>query len=78
MRTVEALRQGLAEPARIGGQLYGSQCGHHRTEMLDETFGVVMDRARALAVDSHEIGRQSPRRALGHGANFGRVRRSGI
>ncbi|MGO9872412.1 MAG: serine hydrolase domain-containing protein [Acidimicrobiia bacterium] len=41
----------------------------HRTEMVDETFGVVMDWGLGLVVDSYATGRYSSRRAFGHGGH---------
>jgi len=41
----------------------------HRTEMLDETFGVVMDWGLGLVVDWFATGRHSSRRAFGHGGH---------
>jgi CubicO group peptidase (beta-lactamase class C family) len=41
----------------------------HRTEMLDETYGVVMDWGLGLAVDWYATGRYSSRRAFGHGGH---------
>jgi CubicO group peptidase (beta-lactamase class C family) len=39
----------------------------HRTELLDETFGVVLDWGLGLAIDSYAMGRHCSRRAFGHG-----------
>ncbi len=39
----------------------------HRTQLLDETFGVVLDWGLGLAVDSYVMGRHCSRRAFGHG-----------
>jgi CubicO group peptidase (beta-lactamase class C family) len=41
----------------------------HRTEMLDETVGVVMDWGLGLAVDWYATGRYASRRAFGHGGH---------
>jgi CubicO group peptidase (beta-lactamase class C family) len=41
----------------------------HRTEMLDETFGVVMDWGLGLVIDSYAMGPHSSRRAFGHGGH---------
>ncbi len=41
----------------------------HRTKMVDETFGVVMDWGLGLVVDSYATGRYSSRRAFGHGGH---------
>ena len=41
----------------------------HRTEMLDETYGVVMDWGLGLVVDWYATGRYSSRRAFGHGGH---------
>lgn len=41
----------------------------HRTGVLDETFGVVMDWGLGLAVDWYATGRYSSRRAFGHGGH---------
>ncbi len=41
----------------------------HRTEMLDETYGVVMDWGLGLVIDSYAMGRYSSRRAFGHGGH---------
>ena len=41
----------------------------HRTDMVDETFGVVMDWGLGLAIDTFAMGRHSSRRAFGHGGH---------
>jgi CubicO group peptidase (beta-lactamase class C family) len=41
----------------------------HRTDMIDETFGVVMDWGLGLAIDTFAMGRHSSRRAFGHGGH---------
>jgi CubicO group peptidase (beta-lactamase class C family) len=41
----------------------------HRTEMLDETFGIVVDWGLGLAVDTFAMGRYCSRRAFGHGGH---------
>ena len=41
----------------------------HRTDMLDETYGVVMDWGLGLVVDWYATGRYSSRRAFGHGGH---------
>ena len=41
----------------------------HRTEMLDETFGIVIDWGLGLAVDTFAMGRHCSRRAFGHGGH---------
>jgi CubicO group peptidase (beta-lactamase class C family) len=41
----------------------------HRTEMLDETYGIVIDWGLGLAIDTFAMGRHSSRRAFGHGGH---------
>jgi CubicO group peptidase (beta-lactamase class C family) len=41
----------------------------HRTEMLDETFGIVTDWGLGFAVDTYAMGRHCSRRAFGHGGH---------
>jgi len=41
----------------------------HRTEMVDEGYGVVMDWGLGLVVDWYATGRYSSRRAFGHGGH---------
>ena len=41
----------------------------HRTDMLDENYGVVMDWGLGLVVDWYATGRYSSRRAFGHGGH---------
>jgi CubicO group peptidase (beta-lactamase class C family) len=41
----------------------------HRTEMEDETFGIVADWGLGVAVDSFAMGRHCSRRAFGHGGH---------
>jgi CubicO group peptidase (beta-lactamase class C family) len=41
----------------------------HRTEMLDESYGVVMDWGLGLVIDWYATGRYSSRRAFGHGGH---------
>jgi CubicO group peptidase (beta-lactamase class C family) len=46
-----------------------SIAARHRTEMLDETYGVVMDWGLGLVIDWYATGRHSSRRAFGHGGH---------
>jgi CubicO group peptidase (beta-lactamase class C family) len=41
----------------------------HRTDMIDETFGVVMDWGLGFAIDTFAMGRHCSRRAFGHGGH---------
>ncbi len=41
----------------------------HRTDMLDESYGVVMDWGLGLVIDWYATGRYSSRRAFGHGGH---------
>jgi CubicO group peptidase (beta-lactamase class C family) len=41
----------------------------HRTEMLDEIFGVVLDWSLGFAVDTFAMGRHCSRRTFGHGGH---------
>jgi CubicO group peptidase (beta-lactamase class C family) len=41
----------------------------HRTEMLDEIFGVVLDWGLGFAIDTFAMGRHCSRRAFGHGGH---------
>jgi CubicO group peptidase (beta-lactamase class C family) len=41
----------------------------HRTEMLDETFGIVQDWGLGFAIDTYAMGRHCSRRAFGHGGH---------
>jgi CubicO group peptidase (beta-lactamase class C family) len=45
----------------------------HRTEMLDETFGIVIDWGLGFAVDTSAMGRHCSRRAFGHGGHLSSV-----
>jgi len=59
---------------RNGVQLLGpvtvaSFSARHRTEMRDETFGIVMDWGLGIVIDSYAMGRHSSRRAFGHGGH---------
>ncbi len=45
----------------------------HRTEMFDETFGIVTDWGLGLAVDSSAMGKHCSRRAFGHGGHLSSV-----
>lgn len=41
----------------------------HRTEMLDEIFGIVLDWGLGFAIDTFAMGRHCSRRAFGHGGH---------
>jgi len=58
------LRGGLLAPATVA-----AIASRHRTEMLDETFGVVMDWGLGLAIDTYAMGRYCSRRTFGHGGH---------
>ena len=45
----------------------------HRTEMLDETFGIVTDWGLGFAVDTYAMGRYCSRRAFGHGGHLSSI-----
>jgi CubicO group peptidase (beta-lactamase class C family) len=55
---------GVLEPVTVA-----AVSARHRTEMLDETFGVVLDWGLGLAVDTFAMGRHCSRRAFGHGGH---------
>jgi CubicO group peptidase (beta-lactamase class C family) len=58
------LRGGLLAPATVA-----AIASRHRTEMLDETFGIVVDWGLGLAIDSYAMGRHCSRRTFGHGGH---------
>jgi CubicO group peptidase (beta-lactamase class C family) len=61
----DALRGGdLLSPVTVA-----AISARHRTEMLDETFGIVMDWGLGLAVDTYAMGRYCSRRTFGHGGH---------
>jgi CubicO group peptidase (beta-lactamase class C family) len=41
----------------------------HRTQMVDETFGIVLDWGLGLAIDTFAMGRHCSRRTFGHGGH---------
>jgi CubicO group peptidase (beta-lactamase class C family) len=41
----------------------------HRTDMEDETFGMVVDWGLGLAIDTYAMGRHCSHRAFGHGGH---------
>ena len=45
----------------------------HRTEMLDETFGVIVDWGLGFAIDTSAMGRHCSRRTFGHGGHLSSV-----
>jgi CubicO group peptidase (beta-lactamase class C family) len=70
-RLYEAL---LGHGTRSGGQILSpvtvaAISARHRTEMLDETFGIVLDWGLGLNIDWYATGRHSSRRAFGHGGH---------
>jgi CubicO group peptidase (beta-lactamase class C family) len=61
----EALRDGdVLSPVTVA-----AISARHRTEMLDETFGIVVDWGLGLAVDTFAMGRYCSRRTFGHGGH---------
>jgi CubicO group peptidase (beta-lactamase class C family) len=64
-RMYEALLHGgLLDPVTVA-----AVSARHRTEMLDETYGIVVDYGLGLAIDTFAMGRHSSRRAFGHGGH---------
>jgi CubicO group peptidase (beta-lactamase class C family) len=45
----------------------------HRTEMVDETFGIVVDWGLGFTIDSAAMGSHCSRRAFGHGGHLSSV-----
>ncbi|HET9729798.1 MAG TPA: serine hydrolase domain-containing protein [Acidimicrobiia bacterium] len=45
----------------------------HRTQLVDETFGIVLDWGLGFAIDSWHMGRHCSRRAFGHGGHLSSV-----
>jgi CubicO group peptidase (beta-lactamase class C family) len=70
-RVYEALVTGggpLLDPVTIA-----AISARHRTEMFDETFGIVVDWGLGLTVDSAAMGSHCSRRAFGHGGHLSSV-----
>jgi len=55
---------GILDPVTVA-----AVSARHRTEMLDETFGCVLDWGLGFAVDTFAMGRHCSRRAFGHGGH---------
>jgi CubicO group peptidase (beta-lactamase class C family) len=65
VRMYESLRRGeILAPITVD-----AISARHRTEMLDETFGTVVDWGLGLAVDTYAMGRHCSRRTFGHGGH---------
>ena len=58
------LHGGVLEPVTVA-----AVSARHRTEMIDETFGIVADWGLGLAVDTFAMGRHCSRRTFGHGGH---------
>jgi CubicO group peptidase (beta-lactamase class C family) len=70
-RVYEALLRGgapLVSPVTLA-----AISARHRTEMFDETFGIVVDWGLGLAVDTSAMGRHCSRRTFGHGGHLSSV-----
>jgi CubicO group peptidase (beta-lactamase class C family) len=70
-RVYEALARGggsLLAPATVA-----AMASRHRTEMLDETFGIVVDWGLGFAIDTSAMGRHCSRRTFGHGGHLSSV-----
>ena len=70
-RVFDALANGggpLVEPVTLA-----AISARHRTEMLDETFGIVVDWGLGLAVDTSAMGSHCSRRTFGHGGHLSSV-----
>jgi CubicO group peptidase (beta-lactamase class C family) len=66
-RMYEALVRGghgLLAPATVA-----AVASRHRTGMLDETFGIVLDWGLGFAIDTFAMGRYCSRRTFGHGGH---------
>jgi CubicO group peptidase (beta-lactamase class C family) len=67
-RVFEALGRGgapLLSPVTVA-----ALAARHRTEMLDETFGIVVDWGLGFAIDTSVMGRHCSRRTFGHGGHL--------
>ena len=53
----------------IGPVTLAAVASRHRTDLLDETFGVVMDWGLGFAIDTYAMGRYCSRRTFGHGGH---------
>ena len=62
----------LAEPL-LAPVTIAAISARHRTEMLDETFGIVTDWGLGLAVDAYAMGAHCSRRTFGHGGHLSSV-----
>jgi CubicO group peptidase (beta-lactamase class C family) len=70
-RVYEALVSGggpLVAPATVA-----AFAARHRTGMLDETYGIVVDWGLGFAIDSAAMGSHCSRRAFGHGGHLSSV-----
>jgi CubicO group peptidase (beta-lactamase class C family) len=70
-RVYEALVRGgapLLDPVTVA-----AISARHRTEMLDETFGIVVDWGLGVAVDTSAMGSHCSRRTFGHGGHLSSV-----
>jgi len=70
-RVFEALARGgapLLSPVTVA-----AISARHRTEMVDETYGIVVDWGLGLAVDSAAMGRHCSRRTFGHGGHLSSI-----
>jgi CubicO group peptidase (beta-lactamase class C family) len=63
----------LYEALLFGGVLapptVAAVSARHRTEMMDETFGIVLDWGLGFAIDTFAMGRYCSRRTFGHGGH---------
>jgi CubicO group peptidase (beta-lactamase class C family) len=71
MNQLGRLYESLVGPrARVlSPAIVAAMAARHRTEMLDETFGVVLDWGLGMAIDTFAMGRHCSRRAFGHGGH---------
>jgi CubicO group peptidase (beta-lactamase class C family) len=70
-KVFEALARG--GPPLVSPVTLAAVCARHRTEMLDETFGIIVDWGLGLAIDTSAMGRHCSRRTFGHGGHLSSV-----
>jgi CubicO group peptidase (beta-lactamase class C family) len=56
-------------PQLIGPATLAAVASRHRTEMVDEMFGVVIDWGLGFTIDAYAMGRYCSRRTFGHGGS---------
>jgi CubicO group peptidase (beta-lactamase class C family) len=69
MRELVLLYESLRRAEILGPITVDAISSRHRTQMLDETFGTVVDWGLGLAIDTYAMGRHCSRRTYGHGGH---------